>query len=174
MLIVADTKTAYCSRSRDWYDAASMLRTTNQFVKNPRVFVIAALLGSAVVISATCGPVVKVSLLEAAQVRHLVSATTPSEPQKSGNEPVKRAPGTDPVLALCVQGDWDRAAEGRSVLEREPLPTCEDVGSSIGVRGWRGPSRLQNRSHPRFSPSAIVNPNSRTHAPPPRPHYALT
>ncbi|MFH0982379.1 MAG: hypothetical protein V2A79_12680 [Planctomycetota bacterium] len=112
-----------------------------------------------VIVAATGGSVIKVSLLEAAKAR-LEAANRPLE------KPCKRHPGTDPVLSVCTQGDWDRAASARPCIESKRLPVWGVKLPSPVPCGGYGLVAAQDGWYLQVAPPAAVNPNCRTHAPP--------
>ncbi|MCK4661158.1 MAG: hypothetical protein KAV82_16680 [Phycisphaerae bacterium] len=119
-----------------------------------------------VVAGAAYGPVAKVSLLEEARERLDKSTTLPGESPERDSEPTQRAPGTDPVLMVCTQSDWDRTATARP-LPQVKHPLFRETGSlvcpELEGRGLVGAGDDFRRWH---CPSVEINPNSRTHAPP--------
>lgn len=158
--------TRRCPAAQRWYDVAAMAMQSHHDAKVQQARPTAALLCGAIVVAATCGPVAKVWLLEATVSRLAAQPSTPTQSSQYGNKPQKRAPGTDPVLAVCTQSDWDRAAEFRPLAEFKRLPIREVDGSLVLASARCGPSRPSECSPARLLPSVVVNPNSRTHAPP--------
>lgn len=156
----------HCSGLEGWYHVAAMLLPRCQAVKPSGICTTAALLCGVVVAAATCGPVVEVSLWEAALARRDAAKTSPQESSGSGEESPEQAPDTDLVLTVCTLGDWDRAAGARLSIELKRLPIREIGGPFLVASGGRGPAPVQGRFAPWCPGSAVVNPNGRIHAPP--------
>ncbi len=116
--------------------------------------------------AATCGAVVKVSLLHAALVREADRAADARGNAPQGEKPAERSPGTDPVLSLCTNGDWDRAAPARISTLAKPLPAGGVAGARVAVIGTMHPTGAVAWPAPRSAPNGVYNPNCRAHAPP--------
>ncbi|MCP4590932.1 MAG: hypothetical protein GY842_09310 [bacterium] len=119
-----------------------------------------------VAVAGTYGPVVKVLLLEAAEARATVlvpAGCDPADPADSGDE---RNPGTDPVLAVCTSGDWDRAGGDRPSLRLVELPHGAVGGLSCGLLKARASVGDPAEWRPQGIPGVVLNPNCRSHGPP--------
>lgn len=118
----------------------------------------------AVVVAASCGPVIKVSLIEAALTRLEAMRTAAGAQPRPSEGSKDRDPGADPALSVCTHSDWDRSVRPSLDLPRSAIG---DMGAS-GLQGCsaRGTGEARRAADDWPARPGVVNPNSRPHAPP--------